>query len=189
MQQSLYNVPVGFMYMPFGFDNMQSSLEDMPWYMSDMQSGFLYMPSGFQYMLECAGRFVYEAWKKNLKDAYFDEKDQFMNDETTSRQIAQNAALLNADAVMSAIANPMRRAILAHLCDGEPMGATDIAGLVKSDPSNIARHFLVMRRAGIIVIGRGKLHRIPPQFMPVPGARIVDFGHCLLRLDVQKPPA
>ena len=112
MQQSLYNVPVGFMYMPFGFDNMQSSLEDMPWYMSDMQSGFLYMPSGFQYMLECAGRFVYEAWKKNLKDAYFDEKDQFMNDETTSRQIAQNAALLNADAVMSAIANPMRRAIL-----------------------------------------------------------------------------
>ncbi len=110
-----------------------------------------------------------------------------MSNETTSQQIAQNAGLLDADAVMSAVANPMRRAILAHLSDGEPMGATDIASLVHSDPSNIARHFLVMRRAGIIVMGRGKLQRIPPQFNPNPGSRTLDFGHCLLRLNAAPP--
>jgi hypothetical protein len=34
-----------------------------------------------------------------------------------------------------------------------------------------------------VVQGRGRLYQISPQHLTAPGERIVDFGHCLLRLD------
>jgi len=43
-----------------------------------------------------------------------------------------------------------------------------------------------MRQAGLVVKGRNRLYQIPKQYLPVPGQRIVDFGHCLLRLDETK---
>lgn len=35
--------------------------------------------------------------------------------------------------------------------------------------------------------GYGKLYTIPKKYLPVPGQPIVDFGHCLLRLDAANP--
>ena len=42
----------------------------------------------------------------------------------------------------------------------------------------------MLRRAGLVVQGRGRLYQVPKQYLPTPGQPIVDFGHCLLRLDV-----
>jgi hypothetical protein len=39
--------------------------------------------------------------------------------------------------------------------------------------------------AGVVLQGRGKLYRLAPGFQPQPGQRVLDFGHCVLRLDVQ----
>jgi hypothetical protein len=41
----------------------------------------------------------------------------------------------------------------------------------------------VMRAAGVVVQGRGRLYNIHKQYLPSPGEPLVDFGHCLLRLD------
>jgi hypothetical protein len=41
----------------------------------------------------------------------------------------------------------------------------------------------VLRKAGLVAQGRGRLYQIPKPYLPAPGERIVDFGHCLLRLD------
>jgi hypothetical protein len=46
-----------------------------------------------------------------------------------------------------------------------------------------SKHLAVLRKAGAVVQGRGRLYQIPPPHLPAPGERIVDFGHCLLRLD------
>jgi hypothetical protein len=40
-----------------------------------------------------------------------------------------------------------------------------------------------MCNAGLIVVGRGHLYQIPRQYLPSPGQPIVDYGHCLLRID------
>jgi hypothetical protein len=47
-----------------------------------------------------------------------------------------------------------------------------------------SKHLAVLRKAGAVVQGRGRLYQIPPQHLPSPGERVVDFGHCLLRPDV-----
>jgi hypothetical protein len=41
----------------------------------------------------------------------------------------------------------------------------------------------MLRRAGMAVQAHGRLYSIPKQYLPVPGQPVVDFGHCLLRLD------
>jgi len=40
-----------------------------------------------------------------------------------------------------------------------------------------------LREAGLAVHGRGKLYQLHKHHLPVPGQPVVDFGHCLLRLD------
>jgi hypothetical protein len=46
-----------------------------------------------------------------------------------------------------------------------------------------SKHLAVLRKAGAVVQGRGRLYQISPQHLIAPGERVVDFGHCLLRLD------
>ena len=46
-----------------------------------------------------------------------------------------------------------------------------------------SKHLAGLRKAGAVVQGRGRLYQIPPQHLPAPGKKIVDFGHCLLRLE------
>lgn len=35
----------------------------------------------------------------------------------------------------------------------------------------------------MVVSGQARLYRIPKQYLPTPGQRLVDYGLCLLRLD------
>jgi hypothetical protein len=45
------------------------------------------------------------------------------------------------------------------------------------------KHLVVLRRAGLVAQGRGRLYQMQKQYLPTPGQPVVDFGHCLLRLD------
>ena len=42
----------------------------------------------------------------------------------------------------------------------------------------------VLRNAGIVTQGRGRLYQIAPQFLADKTERILDFGYCLLRMNV-----
>ena len=88
--------------------------------------------------------------------------------------------------VLSAISNTQRWHILYILSKGEPMGPSDLAPLIGCTPSGASNHLCVLRDAGIVIQSYGRLYRIKPGFLPTPGQPIMEFGHCLLRLD--EPP-
>ena len=73
--------------------------------------------------------------------------------------------------------------ILKELSGGEPRMTLELAKLIGRSPDAAAKSLRVMCQAGAIVQGRGRLYSIPKQYLPQPGQPVVDFGHCLLRLD------
>jgi biotin operon repressor len=87
--------------------------------------------------------------------------------------------------LISAIGCEKRWTILAALCDGEPLPASDIAKLIGCTVSGASKHMWALCNAGVVVQGKGRLYRLAPGVQPQPGQRVVDFGHCVLRLDVQ----
>ena len=76
----------------------------------------------------------------------------------------------------------MRWAILRELAMGDSLMVVEIAEKIGKPATLISKHLGVLRNAGMVAI-KQRLHYIPPQFLPEPGKRVVDFGRCLLRLD------
>lgn len=91
--------------------------------------------------------------------------------------------VLKRDLLMSALSNPGRLAMLTALCDGEPLGASDLAEIAGCTPAGASKHAWVLVNAGICLQGRGRLFRIVPGLQTAPGKHELEFGHCLLRLD------
>lgn len=106
-----------------------------------------------------------------------------MSDSSPTSTTPANLPVLSRDLVLAAVNNPTRLAILRELCAGEPLGVCDLAPRVKCTASHVSKHMAVLVYAGMVVRGRGKLYRIPPQFQPTPAQCVLEFGHCLLRLD------
>ena len=89
---------------------------------------------------------------------------------------------------MAALGNATRWTILQALAAGEPIGSGELGTIAGCTGSTASKHCTVMIAAGIVNQGRGRLYRIAPQFLPKPGApRVLDFGHCLIRLDLEPP--
>ena len=91
--------------------------------------------------------------------------------------------LPNRALVLAAIANESRWIILKELAKGEPRMTIELARLIGSSPDATAKQMIMLRRAGLVEQVYGKLYTIPKKYLPVPGQPVVDFGHCLLRLD------
>src|ERR1017187_2253646 len=94
----------------------------------------------------------------------------------------ENVPHLPIDPLVAAVGHPTRWAILAELSAGEPLMVKEIAQRLRRSPSLVSKHLAVLRRAGAVVSGRGRLYQIPSHFLAAPDKRHVDFGHCLLRL-------
>lgn len=89
---------------------------------------------------------------------------------------------LDGDLLFIVLANRRRRAMLAELCDGEPMGSVHMAAAGGCTTQQAGKHAAMMAKAGLIVRGRGNLYKIVPGLQPVPGKRELELGWCLLRL-------
>ena len=83
----------------------------------------------------------------------------------------------------TAIRHPTRWKMLAALGNGEPQTIREVAAVSGCHYDNAIRHLQILKKAGLVVQERGKLYQIPKRFFPTPGQPVVDFGHCLLRLD------
>lgn len=81
-----------------------------------------------------------------------------------------------------AIGAPLRWAILTELASGEPRMVKEIALKLKKSPTLVSKHLAVLRKAGVVEIGRAGVYQIPKYFVVAPDQRHIDFGHCLLRL-------
>jgi hypothetical protein len=73
--------------------------------------------------------------------------------------------------------------MLKELAGGEPRTIAQLAGVGGCSYECAIKHLAVMRAAGVIEQKFGRLYNIPKQYLPSPGEPLVDFGHCLLRLD------
>jgi predicted transcriptional regulator len=82
-----------------------------------------------------------------------------------------------------ALAHITRWKMLKELSTGETRSIDEMAKASGCTYANAARHLIVLRRAGLVVQGRGRLYQIPRQHLPTPGQAVVDYRHCLLRLD------
>ena len=89
--------------------------------------------------------------------------------------------------LVRAIGHPLRWRILAELAAGEPLMVTELAQRLGVPRDKASKHLAVLRRAGAVAVGRGRLYQIPPGHLAAADARHVDYGHCLLRLP--GPPA
>jgi DNA-binding transcriptional ArsR family regulator len=108
-----------------------------------------------------------------------------MSDTPATPKTTQTAPLLPLEPLLFAIGDPTRWGILTELSAGEPLMVIELAQRLRRSDSLISKHLAVLRKAGAVISGRGRLYQIPAQFLPEPGKRIVDYGHCLLRLDPQ----
>lgn len=66
----------------------------------------------------------------------------------------------------------------------QPMAPMDISRAVGITKNAAQKHLADMRELGALVQGFGRLYALAPQWMPPPGSLHLDFGFCLLRLDM-----
>jgi DNA-binding transcriptional ArsR family regulator len=107
-----------------------------------------------------------------------------MNTQENQQKPAPVQPLPSLDRLASALGHPARWKILKELSLGEPRMVRELAKVAGCSPDMTSKHLAVLRKAGAVVQGRGRLYQIPSQHLTAPGEHVVDFGHCLLRLDV-----
>ncbi len=85
--------------------------------------------------------------------------------------------------LVSALSHTTRWKMLRELCDGEPRTIDEMAKVAGCSYDNAFKHLAMLRKAGLAVQRRGRLYELSKSYLPVTGQPVVDFGHCLLRLD------
>jgi len=108
---------------------------------------------------------------------------RIMNPSNEPQTNISNPPRLPLKTVLRVMTSPVRWQILKELSTGELLLASEIAKSIGRSPDLTSKHLAKMRQAGMVVQARGKLYQIPKQYLPAPGQPLVDFGHCLLRLD------
>lgn len=93
------------------------------------------------------------------------------------------APLASLKHLAAALGHPARLKILKELSGGEPRMVRELAQVARCSPDMASKHLAILRKAGAVVQGRGRLYQIPAHYLTTPGERVVDFGHCRLRLD------
>jgi len=106
-----------------------------------------------------------------------------MNQTVNSLKSPKIASLPDLKPLTNALSHPARWKMLKELTAGESRAIAELAGVGECSYESARKHLAVLCRAGIVVQGRGRLYQIPKQYLPTPGEPVVDFGHCLLRLD------
>jgi hypothetical protein len=78
--------------------------------------------------------------------------------------------------VLAAISNSTRWQLLRELASGDQLMVMELA--------ERCRVSAVLRDAGIVIQGRNRLYSLAPQFIASKTERVLDFGYCLLRMNV-----
>ena len=96
---------------------------------------------------------------------------------------ALSAPLPDLAKLTGAIGSVPRWMMLKELSCGEARTVSELAAVAGCSYQSAVKHLAVLHAAGLAVRGRGKLYQIQKHHLPAPGQAVVDFGHCLLRLD------
>jgi Bacterial regulatory protein, arsR family len=105
--------------------------------------------------------------------------DRFAPPMTTSSSKKADSA--PSQKLLTALSSVTRWKIIGSILAEGPMGITDLAAALRSNPSLIAKHVAVLRKAGVLYKGRGRLSYLAEHLKPAPGVNEIDFGHCVFR--------
>jgi DNA-binding transcriptional ArsR family regulator len=100
-----------------------------------------------------------------------------------STQIQAATPLPDENQMVRAMGHTLRWRMLKELGRGEIRTIGELAAAAGCNYDNAIRHLTILKKAGLVVQERGKLYQIPKRYLPAPGQPVVDYGHCLLRLD------
>ncbi len=78
---------------------------------------------------------------------------------------------------------PARWRILRELARGEALPVKELAVRARCPAASASKHMAVLRKAGLVTIGYGRLYKLSAGVQPEPGGRRLDLGHCVLKLD------
>jgi DNA-binding transcriptional ArsR family regulator len=108
-----------------------------------------------------------------------------MNVASEAQKITLPSPLPDSDRMVKALGSPVRWKMLQELSKGEPRTIGELASAAGCNYDNAGRHLIVLRKAGLVMQGRGRLYQIPKQYLSANGQPHVDYGHCLLRMDAE----
>jgi predicted transcriptional regulator len=69
------------------------------------------------------------------------------------------------------------------LSAGEAMTVTELSEVVGCSVDMSSKHLKILKAADLVIQKRNRLYAIHPAHQPVPGEPLLDYGHCVLRLD------
>ena len=84
---------------------------------------------------------------------------------------------------LHAVSQMSRWKMLKELTCGEARTITELAAVGGCSYASGIKHLQVLHRAGLVERGRGGVYQLQKHHLPTPGEPVVDFGHCLLRLE------
>lgn len=94
------------------------------------------------------------------------------------------SATIPLEQLLTAISHPGRWNLLRELASGEQFMVSELAERVGQTPDTTSKNLAVLRNAGIVTQGRNRLYTLAPQFIADKTERILDFGYCLLRMNI-----
>ena len=109
-----------------------------------------------------------------------------MNSTPEPKQSIPPSTLPDLERLIKALGHTRRWKMLKELTSGEPRTIAEMAKVAGCSYDNASKHLAMLRRAGLVVQRRGRLYELARQYLPATGEPVVDFGHCLLRLDAGK---
>ena len=84
--------------------------------------------------------------------------------------------------LLTAISNTIRWRVFDELLQHGGMTTIPLAKKIGVEFSTLTKHMQMLKNAGLLEQGMGKVYSIPERFR-VPGERALDFGSVVLRLD------
>ena len=106
-----------------------------------------------------------------------------MNSEAGMPKSLAGRPLPDLKQTLRAISQLSRWKMLKELTCGEPRMIAELAAVGGCSYESAVKHLVVLHRVGLLERGRGGVYQLVRQYLPTPGQPVVDFGHCLLRLD------
>jgi DNA-binding transcriptional ArsR family regulator len=86
--------------------------------------------------------------------------------------------------LIDVLSSPVRWRILRELANGDQLMIVELAERIRQSPDLTSKHMGILRAAGVVTQGRNRLYQIAPQFLADKTERLIDFGYCLLRMNV-----
>jgi hypothetical protein len=106
-----------------------------------------------------------------------------MNSVSETSKVPAGMPLPDLELLITALGHSTRWKMLKELTCGEARTIAELAAGGGCSYQSGVKHLQVLQRAGLLERGRGGVYQLVRRFLPTPGQPVVDFGHCLLRLD------